>query len=132
MGMPIYIISACEKLTVCDVTNLPHLDINWQSIFIQYGYFVTSPTAYYSCADIRSYNFFSLYMSTCSNIHFPHSNLGYKTYCNTGGIGDGFSTHGLISPTEHVFHTYEVIIPEVMGGNTRYSYLLTFPNFSKL
>ena len=36
----IILISAREKLRVCDVTNLP------------YGYFVTSLTAYYSCADI--------------------------------------------------------------------------------
>ena len=28
------------------------MDINWQSVSI-YGYFVTSLTAYYSCADIR-------------------------------------------------------------------------------
>ena len=48
----IYVISAREKLTVCDVTNLPNMDINWQSISI-YGYFVTSLTAYYSCADIN-------------------------------------------------------------------------------
>ena len=33
--------SALEKLAVCDVTNLPYMDINGQSISI-YGYFVTS------------------------------------------------------------------------------------------
>ena len=37
-------------LAVCDVTYLPYMDINLQSISI-YGYFVTSLTAYYSCAD---------------------------------------------------------------------------------
>ena len=46
------IISAREKLTVCDV-YLPYMDINLQFIFI-YGYFVTSLTAYYSCEDINS------------------------------------------------------------------------------
>ena len=40
-----------EKLAVCDVTNLPYMGINWQYISI-YGDFVTSLTAYYSCADI--------------------------------------------------------------------------------
>ena len=34
-------------------TNLPYMDINWQSISI-YGYVVTSLTAYYSCADIKN------------------------------------------------------------------------------
>ena len=28
------VISAREKLAVCDVTNLPYMDINWQSISI--------------------------------------------------------------------------------------------------
>ena len=39
--MYVLIISAREKLAVCDVTNLPYwyIDINWQSISI-YGYFV--------------------------------------------------------------------------------------------
>ena len=47
-------ISACEKLAVCDVTNLPYMDTNWQSISTYgIGYFVTSLTAYYSCADIN-------------------------------------------------------------------------------
>ena len=46
------IISVREKLAVCDVKNLPCMDINWQSIAI-YGYIVTSLTAYYSCADIN-------------------------------------------------------------------------------
>ena len=45
-------ISAREKLAVCDVTNLPYMDINRQSISI-YGYLVTSLTVYYSCADIN-------------------------------------------------------------------------------
>ena len=39
------LISAREKLAVCDVTNLPYMDINWKYISI-YGYFVTSLTAY--------------------------------------------------------------------------------------
>ena len=51
------IISAREKLAICDVTNLPYMDINWQSISI-YGYFVTSLIAYYSCADISDIYFF--------------------------------------------------------------------------
>ena len=46
------LISTREKLTVCDVTNLPYMDINRQSISI-YGYFETSLTAYYSCEDIN-------------------------------------------------------------------------------
>ena len=46
------LISALEKLVVCDVTNLPYMDINRQSISL-YGYFVTSLTAYYSGADIN-------------------------------------------------------------------------------
>ena len=33
------LISAREKLAVCDVTNLPYMDVNWQSISI-YDYFV--------------------------------------------------------------------------------------------
>ena len=37
------LISAREKIAVCDVTNLPYMDINWQSISI-YGYLVTSLT----------------------------------------------------------------------------------------
>ena len=41
-----------EKLAVCDVTNLPYMDINWESIPI-YGDFVTSLSAFYSCADIN-------------------------------------------------------------------------------
>ena len=40
-----------EKYAICDVTILPYMEINWQSISI-YSYFVTSLTAYYSCADI--------------------------------------------------------------------------------
>ena len=48
----IELISARVKLEVCDVTNLPYMDINWQYISI-YGYFVTSLTAYYSCGDIK-------------------------------------------------------------------------------
>ena len=48
------LLSAREKLTVCDVTNLPIMDINRQSISIYYGSFVTSLTAYYSCAGISS------------------------------------------------------------------------------
>ena len=39
----------------CDVTNLPYMAINWQSISI-YGDVVTSLTAYYSCAEINSLN----------------------------------------------------------------------------
>ena len=46
-----HLISAREKLAFCDVTNLPYMDINWQSISI-YGEFMTLPTTYYSCADI--------------------------------------------------------------------------------
>ena len=45
------LISTHEKITVCDVTNLPYININCQYISI-YGYFVKSLTAYYSCADI--------------------------------------------------------------------------------
>ena len=48
----ITLISAREKLLVCDVTNLPYMDTNLQSISI-YGYFVPSLTAYYPCADIE-------------------------------------------------------------------------------
>ena len=47
-----FLITAREKLTVCDVTNLPYMDINWQSISI-YGYFVTSLSAKFSLADIN-------------------------------------------------------------------------------
>ena len=58
------LISEREKLAVCDVTNLPYLDINWQLISI-YGYFATSLTAYYSCADNnRRYKFSSHYQLT--------------------------------------------------------------------
>ena len=49
----IRLIGAREKLTVCDVTNLPYMDINRQPISI-YGSFVTSLTAYNSCADTTS------------------------------------------------------------------------------
>ena len=45
------LISSREKLAVCDVKNLPYMDINRQSISI-YGDFVTSLTAYYSCGYI--------------------------------------------------------------------------------
>ena len=38
-------------------TNLPCMDINWQSISI-YGKFVTSLTAYYLCADIKLKNYY--------------------------------------------------------------------------
>ena len=48
------LISSREKLVVCDVTNLPYMDINWQSISI-YGHFVASLSAYYSCANIRRF-----------------------------------------------------------------------------
>ena len=48
---PTRIISPRKKLAVCDVKNLPYMDINWQSIYI-YGDFVTSLTAYYSRVDI--------------------------------------------------------------------------------
>ena len=52
---PVYLllIPAREKLAVCDVTNLPYMDINWQFISI-YHDFVTSLPAYYSCADISN------------------------------------------------------------------------------
>ena len=46
------LIFAREKLTVCDVTNLPY-DNTFPYMVI--GYFVTSLTAYYSCADINMY-----------------------------------------------------------------------------
>ena len=50
---PYSLMSAGEKLALCDVTNLPYMDIDWQSISI-YGHFVTSLTVYYSCADINT------------------------------------------------------------------------------
>ena len=46
------VISVREKLAVCDFTNLPYMDMNWQSLYM-YGYFVTSLVAYYSRADIN-------------------------------------------------------------------------------
>ena len=52
MDRTIILYSTREKLAVCDVMNLPYMDINWKYIPI-YGYFVTSMTAYYSCADIN-------------------------------------------------------------------------------
>ena len=41
-----------RQLAVCDVTKLPYMDINSQSISI-YGDFVTSLTAYYSWSGIK-------------------------------------------------------------------------------
>ena len=49
----VLLISVREKYAVYDVTNLPNMDLNWPSIS-KYGYFVTSLTAYYLCADITS------------------------------------------------------------------------------
>ena len=62
-------LSKREKLAVCDVTNLPYMDINWQSISI-YGYFVTSLVAYYSRADINQQPVFP-YNTSIYFIYFP-------------------------------------------------------------
>ena len=58
-------ISAREKLAVCDVTKLPYgyMDINWQSITI-YDDILTPLTANYSCADINFTDFY-VYSDEC-------------------------------------------------------------------
>ena len=70
-----------ENLAVCDVINLPYMNINWQSISIYYGYFVTSLTAYYSCENINPpENSYSCI--TCYSDSYPPENSPPETRPN--------------------------------------------------
>ena len=50
-NIKVSLISARKHLAVCDVTNVPYMEINWQSLSI-YGYLVTWLAADYLCAGI--------------------------------------------------------------------------------
>ena len=71
------LLSAHEKLAVCDVTNLPYLDINWQSMSI-YGNFLTSLSAYYSCAEysgpVITIQYYNMIILPIIVIHGNHDN----------------------------------------------------------